>query len=47
VRIAADAGYDGPYTLIYDGPDDDEWSGIAVEAQFIRDTLGRASRKIA
>jgi sugar phosphate isomerase/epimerase len=47
VRIAADAGYDGPYTLIYDGPDDDEWSGLAMEAQFIRDTLAGARRKIA
>ncbi|HVY21305.1 MAG TPA: TIM barrel protein [Bauldia sp.] len=47
VLIAADAGYDGPYTLIYDGPDDDEWAGLAMEAQFIRDTLASASRKIA
>jgi sugar phosphate isomerase/epimerase len=47
VLIANDAGYDGPYTLIYDGPDDDEWTGLAMEAQFIRDTLASATRKIA
>jgi sugar phosphate isomerase/epimerase len=47
VIIAHAADYDGPYTLIYDGPDDDEWTGLAMEAQFIRDTLASASRKIA
>lgn len=47
VQIAADAGYDGPYTLIYDGPDDDEWAGLAMEAEFIRDKLAAESRKIA
>jgi sugar phosphate isomerase/epimerase len=47
VQIAAEAKYDGPYTLIYDGPDDDEWAGLAMEAQFIRDTLAADSRKIA
>jgi sugar phosphate isomerase/epimerase len=47
VRIVAEAGYAGPYTLIYDGPDDDEWAGLAMEAQFIRDTLSATNRKIA
>lgn len=48
VAIAADAGYDGPYTLIYDGPDDDEWAGLAAEAAFIRDQLaGTQNRRIA
>jgi sugar phosphate isomerase/epimerase len=47
VIIADNADYAGPYTLIYDGPDDDEWTGLAMEAQFIRDTLASASRKIA
>jgi hypothetical protein len=47
VAIADDAGYDGPYTLIYDGPDADEWAGIAAEAAFIRSTLAGRNRRIA
>jgi len=48
VRIADAAGYAGPYTLIYDGPDDDEWAGIAAEEKFIRDQLaGSGARRIA
>lgn len=27
------AGFSGPYTLIYDGPGDDEWQGLAVEIE--------------
>jgi hypothetical protein len=29
------AGFSGPYTLIYDGPSDDEWAGIKVERQLV------------
>lgn len=29
------AGFDGPYTLIYDGPDADEWAGLAVERELV------------
>ena len=29
------AGYDGPFTLIYDGPSDAEWKGLATERAFI------------
>jgi sugar phosphate isomerase/epimerase len=29
VEIAVAAGFTGPYTLIYDGRDSDEWAGIA------------------
>ena len=47
VAIADDAGYRGPYTLIYDGPDADEWAGIAAEAAFIRSTLAGRNRRIA
>lgn len=47
VVIADDAGYDGPYTLIYDGPDADEWAGIAAEADFVRSVLAGRSRRIA
>ncbi len=31
-----DAGnFSGPYTLIYDGPDDDEWAGLRLEADMV------------
>ncbi|MCD7060747.1 sugar phosphate isomerase/epimerase family protein [Pelagibacterium xiamenense] len=33
------AGYRGPFTLIYDGPDADEWAGLAAERAFIQDCL--------
>lgn len=33
---ASAAGFRGPYTLIYDGPDDDELANLAVERDFIR-----------
>jgi sugar phosphate isomerase/epimerase len=29
VALAEVAGFDGPYTLIYDGPHADEWAGLA------------------
>ena len=35
--MAADAaGFRGPLTLIYDGPDDDEFGNLAIERDFIR-----------
>ena len=37
VAAAVAARYDGPYTLIYDGPGDDEWAGIETERRFIHD----------
>ncbi|WP_404401810.1 sugar phosphate isomerase/epimerase family protein [Pelagibacterium halotolerans] len=33
------SGYRGPFTLIYDGPDADEWAGLAAERRFIEDSL--------
>jgi sugar phosphate isomerase/epimerase len=39
VDLAAAAGYAGPYTLIYDGPGEDEWAGIAAEEAFIHRRL--------
>lgn len=35
LQITKDAGFDGPYTLIYDGPDDDEWAGIVAEMEIV------------
>lgn len=35
LKITQQAHFDGPYTLIYDGPDDDEWAGIKLEAELV------------
>ncbi len=35
LTIADEAGYEGPYTLIYEGPDADEWQAIAMERDFV------------
>ena len=35
LAAAVAANYAGPYTLIYDGPD--EWAGIATERRFVED----------
>jgi sugar phosphate isomerase/epimerase len=43
VAAAMAAGYEGPYTLVYDGPGDDEWAGIEMERQFIRDVYAKAA----
>lgn len=36
LAAASAAGFRGPYTLIYDGPDNDELAHLAVERDFIR-----------
>ena len=33
------AEFGGPYTLIYDGPDDDEWAGLDVESELVKPYL--------
>jgi sugar phosphate isomerase/epimerase len=35
LEITRDAQFDGPYTLIYDGPDGDEWAGLATERALV------------
>jgi sugar phosphate isomerase/epimerase len=40
LTILRDAGYTGPLALIYDGPDADEWAGLAREAQIVDDIFG-------
>jgi sugar phosphate isomerase/epimerase len=32
---AVAAGYGGPYTLIYESPDDDEWQALRMERDFV------------
>ncbi|MCB9992439.1 MAG: sugar phosphate isomerase/epimerase [Hyphomicrobiaceae bacterium] len=35
VEISEQAGYSGPYTLIFDSPDLPEWEGVAIEKAFV------------
>ncbi|HLJ54265.1 MAG TPA: TIM barrel protein [Chthonomonadaceae bacterium] len=35
LELARAAAFRGPFTLIYDGPDDDEWKGLAIEREFV------------
>jgi sugar phosphate isomerase/epimerase len=39
LEITAAAHFAGPYTLIYSGPDDDEWAGLAREMQIVQTYL--------
>jgi len=34
--LTKDAGFSGPYTLIYDGPGDDEWLGLSLERDVVK-----------
>jgi sugar phosphate isomerase/epimerase len=36
LEIARRADFSGPYTLVYDGPGNDEWQGLALEAEVVR-----------
>lgn len=40
---AAKAGYDGPHTLIYAGPNDDEFEALRRQRDFVRDFHARAA----
>jgi hypothetical protein len=37
LEIARRAEFSGPYTLVYDGPGNDEWRGLAMEAAVVRE----------
>jgi sugar phosphate isomerase/epimerase len=43
VDLAVAAGYEGPYTLIYDSADADEWGSIEIERRFVTDRVAAAS----
>ncbi len=34
--IAVEAGFTGPYTLIYSGPSDQEWAALDIQREFVR-----------
>jgi sugar phosphate isomerase/epimerase len=37
LALLSSAGFNGPFTLVESGPGSDEWQGLEVRAQFIRD----------
>jgi sugar phosphate isomerase/epimerase len=37
--ITHEAGFSGPYTLIYDGPNPDEWAGLQRERQVVEHSI--------
>jgi sugar phosphate isomerase/epimerase len=37
--VTREARFVGPYTLIYDGPNDDEWNGLAREREIVQQYL--------
>lgn len=39
LRVLADAGFDGPLALIYDGPDDDEWACLDLEYEIVNEVF--------
>lgn len=39
LRVLADAGYDGPLALIYDGPNDDEWACLDLEYEIVNEVF--------
>jgi len=39
LELTRRAGFSGPYTLVYDGPGNDEWQGLAIEAELVRPYL--------
>jgi hypothetical protein len=39
LNITREAHFVGPYTLIYDGPNDDEWKGVALEREIVQQYL--------
>lgn len=41
VQVAENAGYSGPYTLIFDAQTPDEWTGIAAERAYVLDRLAK------
>ena len=41
LEILEHAAFDGPYTLIYDGPNAHEWEGLAIEREMVAPYLPR------
>lgn len=39
LELTQKAGFSGPHTLIYDGPGEDEWEGLAIEREVVNPYL--------
>lgn len=39
--VLRDTGFDGPLALIYDGPDDDEWTALDAEYKIVSEVMGQ------
>ena len=39
LNLMQEAGFSGPHTLIYDGPDDNEWEGLTIEREVVQPYL--------
>jgi sugar phosphate isomerase/epimerase len=42
LQVLKDTGFGGPLSLIYDGPDDDEWTALDAEWEIAREVFGLA-----
>ena len=40
LRVLADAGFDGPLALVFEGPGEDAWAGMAAERAIVARVLG-------
>jgi sugar phosphate isomerase/epimerase len=39
LEVLAEAGFDGPLALVFEGPGDDEWSGLETERDIVREVF--------
>ncbi len=39
LNLVRESGFSGPFTLIYDGPDSDEWRGLELEREVVESYL--------
>ena len=40
VQVLLDAGFHGPFALVYDGPTEDEWASLDVEHEIVNSLVG-------
>lgn len=40
LRVLQESGFDGAMALIYDGSDEDEWAGLEIEYEMVREVFG-------
>jgi hypothetical protein len=40
VQVLVDAGFRGPFALVYDGPTDDEWASLDAEHAIVSELVG-------